>query len=130
MEKNIYMQEFDCFNFFKNIIQSKYSEAQRHLKKLELAKTHAQFFSMGSLDEIKNIHEEQSDFISIAYKQCKIWRGQSLLSGQFGKINNLEEVIKKLETTIYHILFIIEQTQRKKNAPNNEESTDDLAMNA
>lgn len=123
------MQEFDCFNFFKNIIQSKFSEAQRHLKKLELAKTQAQFFSAGLLDEMKNIHEEQSDFISIAYKQCRVWRGQSLLSGQFGKINSLEEIIKKLETTIYHILFIIEQAKRKKDALNSIEVIEESALN-
>jgi hypothetical protein len=85
------------------------------LKKLEIYKTHPELFSTYSLDEITHIHEEQSDFITIAHKQCSIWRAQSLLAGQIEKINGLEEIIKKLETAIYHILFIIEYIQRNKN---------------
>lgn len=115
------MHDFDCFYFFKNVIQSKLAEAQRHLKKLEVYKAHPELFSTYSLDEMMNIHEEESDFITIAYKQCSIWRAQSLLSGQLDKINGLEEIIKKLETTIYHILFIIEHIQRNKNTLKNAE---------
>ncbi|MES2608214.1 MAG: hypothetical protein V4544_05760 [Pseudomonadota bacterium] len=114
MENNIYMHDFDCFYVFKNVIQSKLKEAQQHLKKLEIYKTHPELFSTHLLNEILYIHEEQSDFITIAYKQCNVWRTQSLLLNQIEKINGLEEIIKKLETTIYHILFIIEHIQRNK----------------
>ena len=133
MNNNIYMHDFDCFYFFKNVIQSKLNEAQKHLKKLEIYKTHPELFSTYSLDEITHIHEEQSDFITIAHKQCSIWRAQSLLAGQIEKINGLEEIIKKLETAIYHILFIIEYIQRNKNALENEEikeTENDLVLDA
>lgn len=125
------MHDFDCFHFFKNVIQSKLNEAQKHLKKLEICKAHPELFNTYSLDEMINIHEEQSDFIAIAYKQCTVWRAQSLLSGQLDKINSLEEIIKKLETTIYHILFIIEHIQRNKSAlanGNSNETENDLII--
>ncbi len=126
------MHDFDCFYFFKNVIQSKLTEAQNHLKKLEAYRMHPKLFNTYSLDEMINIHEEQSDFITIAYKQCTVWRSQPLLSGQLEKINNLEEIIKKLETTIYRILFIIEHIQRNKNALESDkanETKNDLAIN-
>jgi hypothetical protein len=126
MENNIYMHDFDCFYFIKNIIQSKINEEQKHLKKLEVCKTHPELFRTYSLDEIMHIHEEQSDFISIAHKQCSIWRTQSLLAGQLDKIKGLEELIKKLETAIYHILFIIEYIQRNKNIMANDEMAEVL----
>lgn len=121
MENKIYMHDFDCFYFFKNIIQSKLNEAQKHLKSLEISKTGLEIFNEHSLNEIKYIHEEQSDFIAIAQKQCNVWRAQSLLAAQLDKINSLEEIIKKLEVTIYHILFIIEHIQRNKNTLENNE---------
>ena len=38
MEKPIYMHDVDCLPFFRNVVQSKLIEAQKHLKKVELYK--------------------------------------------------------------------------------------------
>jgi hypothetical protein len=125
MTKKIYIQDFDCFPFFQNVVQSKLAEAQLHLKKIEAYKADPEIFNSYTIGEFARIHEDQNDFIALVYKQCNTWLEQSLLHGQFDKIKQLEMITRKLETTVYHILFIIEQIQRKKTINN-----DDVAENA
>ena len=127
MEHNIYMHDFDCFPFMSNIVQSKLTEALQHLRRLEVCKSHPELFSTYRLDEITNIHEEQSDFITVVYKQCAVWRSQTAHVGQLNKIKSLEDLTKRLETTTYHILFLIEHIQKWKNRSLNEESVDTLS---
>jgi hypothetical protein len=114
MTRNLYMHDFECFHFFQNVINSKLSEAQKHLKKLEIYKTHLDLFNTHKLNEIAYIHEEQNDFITIVYQQCATWRAQSLSVGQLEKVKDLEEMTRKLESTTYHVLFIVEYIQKSK----------------
>jgi 1-aminocyclopropane-1-carboxylate deaminase/D-cysteine desulfhydrase-like pyridoxal-dependent ACC family enzyme len=122
MTKNIFIQDFDCFPFFQNVVQSKLTEAQQHLKKIEVYKSNPEVSNLYMIDEYARIHEEQNDFITLVYNQCHTWLDQSLLQGQFDKIKQLEMITRKLETIIYHILFIIEQIQRSKKTPEKEDS--------
>ena len=114
MKHNTYIQDFDCFPFFQNIVQSKLSEAQQHLRKIEAYRANPEIFNLYVVDEFARIHEDQNDFIAYVYKQCAIWLEQSLLQGQIVRIKHLEKMTRKLETVVYHILFVIEQLQRKK----------------
>ncbi len=114
MEQKSYIHDFDCFTFYYNVIQSKLTEAQQHLKKLELYKSTIESFSLYRLNDMSDMYEEQNDFITIVHKQCAAWRTQQLSLTQQNKINELGKMTQHLENTIYHILFLIEQIQKQK----------------
>lgn len=109
MEPNTLLHDFDCLPFFLNIIQSKLNEANQHLKKLELYKSFPDHFQVYTLNAIIDVHEEQSDFINVVYKQCHEWRKHTDRKGIRDQIERLETLTKKLETTVYHILYLAEQ---------------------
>lgn len=121
MEQTPYVPDFDSFSFFYNVIQSKLGEAQHDLKKLELYKSAPNLFTLYALNDIADTHEEQNDFITIVSRQCAVWREQQLTSKQFTQLNTLEKMTQRLENTVYHILFLIEQMQKKKASPVNDE---------
>ena len=115
MEKPIYMHEVDCLPFFRNVVQSKLIEAEKHLKKVELYKRDLDQVSPFFLEEIIHIYDEQSEFIAIAQTQCRIWCQHGLSGGQTNKVKDLEKMIQQLESTTYHIMYIVEHIQRAQN---------------
>ena len=117
MEKNPYVHDFDSLSFFHNVIQSKLGEAQNDLRKLELYKSAPELFTLYALNDIADTHEEQSDFITIVSTQCAVWRKQQLTSTQLTQLNTLDKMTQRLENTVYHILFLVEQLQKKKARP-------------
>ncbi len=122
MEHNTMMHDFDCFPFFKNVIQNKLNEAHQHLKKLELYKYYPELFNVYTLNDIIDVHEEQNDFINIVYKQCHAWREHARSTVQHSQVNTLEEMTRKLETTVYHILYMVEQIKKIQGMPIDEEN--------
>ena len=80
-------------------------------------------FSLYTLNDIIEIHEEHSDFIGIVYKQCHAWREQTLIQHQRDQVQYLEKITKRLETTIYHITYVAEQIQKSQNISINEPRT-------
>ena len=112
MQHAIPMHDFECFTFFQNVIQSKLKEAQQHLQKLEMYKISPDLFNAHRLDEMIHIHEEDNDFIAIVYTQCRMWRTGSLNINQLANVLDLEKMTNRLESTIYHVLFVIEQFQK------------------
>ena len=115
MKHNLYMHDLDCLPFFKNVVQSKQMEAQQHLKKVELYKRDTEQMSPYFLDDIIHIYDEQSEFISIAQTQCRVWREHGLSAGQISAVTDLEKMIQHLESTTYHIMYIVEHIQRTQN---------------
>ena len=124
MKNNDYIPDFECFPFYQNVIQTKLNEAHEHLKKVEMYKIYPELFSMYKVDDITYIYEEQSDFMAIVQKQCRVWREHGLNVGQLSKIKTLEEMIKKLEAMTYHILYIVENIQRSRHSPTCDEIHD------
>ncbi len=108
------INDIDCLPFFQNVVKSKINQAQQHFNTLSSYK----LFSIVPLDykinDLTRIHEEQSDFITIVYKQCNAWRMGRLETKQSDKINCLEEMTRRLENLIYHILFMIEQINQNR----------------
>ena len=45
-QQSIYMHDFDSFAFLQNVVQTKLSEAQLHLKKLEFYKAHPDLLNL------------------------------------------------------------------------------------
>ena len=124
MKNNTCIHDFECFPFYQNVIQSKLNEAQDHLKKVEMYKVRPELFSTYKVDDIIYIYEEQSDFMAIVQKQCRVWREHGLNVAQLSKIKMLEEITKKLETITYHILYIVENIQRTRHSPTYDEMHD------
>ena len=122
MKTHIYIQDLDCFPFFQNVIKSKLMGAQQHLKKCEVYRMHPEPIHSYLLDDIISTHEDTHDFITIVYQQCAVWRKQSTLIGQISKIKHLEDIAKKLEMTIDHIFFVIENIQNEQNRIMNDDS--------
>ena len=118
------MHDFECFTFFQNIIQSKLTEAQQHLQKLEMYKIYPDLFNAHRLDEMIHIHEEDNDFIAIVYTQCRTWRTGSLNINQLANVLALEKMTNKLESTIYHVLFVIEHLQKRNDKEMNYEQNE------
>ena len=116
----MYMHDVDCLPFFRNVVQSKLLEAQQHLKKVELYKRDLELMSPYFLDSIIHIYDEQSEFISIAQAQCRVWRQQGLGVGQINKVTDLEKMIQHLESTTCHIMYIVEHIQRAQNPSSDE----------
>ncbi len=114
MKNTPYVHDFDNFSFFYNVIQSKLGEAQNDLIKLERYKSTPDVFTLYTLGDIAEIHEEQSDFITIVYTQCAEWRKQKKSLTQLTKLNVLDKMTQRLENTVYHILFLVEQLQKMK----------------
>jgi hypothetical protein len=112
MEHKTIVHDFDCFSFFQNVIQNKLSEANQHLKKLELYKQYPELFHIYTLNDIIDVHEEQNDFINIVYQQCHAWREHACSTVQHSQVNTLEEMTRKLETAVYHILYVVEQIKK------------------
>jgi hypothetical protein len=116
MTNHLYMQDFDCFPFFLNVVKSKLMEAQHHLKKCEVYRMHPELINAYQLDYIIITHEDTHEFLATVYQQCSVWRKQSTLIGHIAKIKYLEDIAKKLETTIDHIFYVVENIQHKKNS--------------
>ena len=124
MEYNTLINDFGCLSFFKNVIQNKLKEADQHLHKLEMYKLYPDLFSLYTLNDIIEIHEEHSDFIGIVYQQCRAWREQALDLQQHEQVNQLEKITKRLETTIYHITYVAEQIKKSQEISMREEGED------
>ena len=128
-QQSIYMHDFDSFAFLQNVVQTKLSEAQLHLKKLEFYKSHPDLLNSYTLDDIIGIHEEHTEFMTRVYNQCRFWHEQHHLSQYSKKIMHLETLTRTLESTTYHILYCIDQIQKRaladsKMGENNTEQTD------
>ena len=126
MEQTSYVHDFDSFFFFYNVIQSKLGEAQSDLRKLELYKSAPDLITLYALNDIADTHEEQSDFITIVSTQCAVWRKQQLTSMQLTQLNTLDETTQRLEHTVYHILFLVEQMKNKKARPVGEKEEEGI----
>ena len=126
MKQTTYVHDFDNFSFFYNIIQSKLFEAEKDLKKLELYKKTPDFLALYTLNDIADTYEEQSDFITIVYAQCAVWRERNLTLTQISKLNGLDKMTQRLENTVYHVLFLVEQLQKMKATPVGEEECTDI----
>jgi len=90
-------------------------EAQQHFKKCDVYKMHPEFIQSHRLDDIITDHEDTHEFLKTVYKQCAVWREKSTLIGQISRIKQLEDTARKLETTIDHLFYVVENIQNKKN---------------
>ena len=109
------VQDFDCFPFFQNVVRSKLIEAQHHLKRCELYRLQPEIIHSYQLNDIIITHEDTHEFLTTVYQQCSLWRKQSTLAGQTNKIKHLEDTAKKLETTVDHVFYVVENIQSEKN---------------
>lgn len=116
------IQDFHCFPFFQNVVKSKLMNAQQHLKKCEVYQMHPDRVNSYRLDDIIITHEDTHEFLTTVYQQCALWRKQSARIGQIEKIRRLENSAKKLETTIDHIFYVVENIQNKKSRILNDDS--------
>ena len=128
MKHNTILHDFDCFPFFQNVIHNKLIEANQHLKKIEAYKHYPDLFHVYTLNEIIDVHEEQNEFINIVYKQCHAWREQTHHNTIRDKIEALERMTKKLETTVYHILYVAEQIRKRQETPVEQEQTEAMCI--
>jgi len=122
MTHHLCVQDFDCFPFFQNVLRSKLLEAQQHLKRCELYRIQPEVIHSYQLNDIIIAHEDTHEFLATLYQQCSLWRKQSTLMGQISKIKHLEDTAKKLETTIDHIFYVVENIQSEKNRTLSSES--------
>jgi hypothetical protein len=112
-QNNLYMHDFDALPFLQNVVKSKLTEAQQHLKKLEVYRAHPERLNIHILDDIMSIHEENNEFMTRVYNQCKLWRNHTVFHKYSDKISHLETLAKTLETTVYHVLYCSDQIQKK-----------------
>jgi hypothetical protein len=116
------VQDFDCFTFFQNVVKSKLIEAQHHLKRCELYRFQPEIINSYQLNDIIIAHEDTHEFLKTGHQQCAVWRNQSTLTGQINKIKHLEDTAKKLEMTVDHIFYVVENIQNEKNRALTSES--------
>ena len=126
MTYHLYVQDFDCFPFFLNVVKSKLMEAQQHLKKCEVYRMHPELINAYRLDDIIITHEDTHEFLTTVYQQCAVWRNQSTLIGHITKIKHLEDTAKRLETTIDHIFYLVENIQNEKSRILNGDSAGEV----
>jgi hypothetical protein len=116
MNTTIQYHDFKNISLFHNVIQSKLFEARQHLKSLELYKEQPCLLGPYTLNSIANAHEDQEDFIRTVSKNVKGWKESPLTPTQKKQLSALEENTKYLESTVYHILYLLEHLNKKRNA--------------
>jgi hypothetical protein len=122
MDNTLCIKNYGSYCLFKNIVLTKLTEAQKHLKKLKLFWEERESLRRHRVLAIAKEHEDQFDFISTVQNQCKDWRNKTLNSTQKVHINDLENSTHQLEEEMNAIIYIADKIIISSDSEDNGDS--------
>lgn len=122
MDNTLCIKNYGSYCLFKNIVLTKLTEAQKHLKKLKVFLEERESLRQHRVLAIAKEHEDQFDFISTVQNQCKDWRDKPLNSTQKIHINDLENLTHQLEEKMNAIIYIADKIIINSDSEDNSDS--------
>ena len=99
---------------FTHVIHSKLMEAKQHVNLLKTYTPQLLLTKRYHVHLIMEIHEENNEFIMHMQNSSRAWSQHALTPTQRDTLNLFDKQLQHLETTIYHVLYTIEQLGKPK----------------